>query len=231
MCTEIIKYLNDNSGVIGLLFSFVVTLSTVFYAYLTMNLVKETKRLREVQTEPTLEIFFRSHDASISLLEFVIKNVGQGSAYDITFDLSSNLDEAGADELLNDLKKLKVITTGINLLCPNQEFDAYWTDLRQNCESKLKTPITVTSVCKSSSGAIYKHTHVLDLSELEGKAKLGSPSLYSIAQSLEKLQKDIERISSGWSKLKVDTYSEEDRQQQRIEREAMIAEHSSKNST
>lgn len=220
MCTEVIKYLNDNSGVIGLLFSFVVTVSTVFYAYLTMNLVKETKRLREVQTEPTLEVFFRSHDASMSLLEFVVKNVGQGSAYDITFDLSSNPDGTGTNELLGDLNKLKVIATGINLLCPAQEFDSYWTDLRQNFESKLQAPITITTACKSNTGIIYKRKHTIDLSELEGKVKIGSSPLYSIAQSVEKLQKDVERISSGWSKLKVDTYSEEDRQQQRLDMEA-----------
>jgi hypothetical protein len=221
-----IEWLNKNSGVFNLLFSFLVAISTVFYAYLTSKLVRETKRLREVQTEPTLEIFFRSHDASMSLLEFVVKNVGQGSAYDITFDLSSNPEGAGTDELLNDLKKLKVITTGIHLLCPTQEFDSYWTDLRQNFESKLQAPITITTTCKSTAGIIYKREHTIDLSELEGKVKIGSSPLYSIAQSVEKLQKDVERISSGWSKLKVDTYSEEDRQQQRIEMEARFSKDS-----
>ncbi len=79
MFRDILDFLNTNSGAFNLLFSLIVAIATVVYAKLTASLVKETKQLREAQTEPLLEVFFRSHDECLALLEFVIKNVGQGS--------------------------------------------------------------------------------------------------------------------------------------------------------
>ncbi len=46
--------INNNSGAINLLFSLIAAGATVFYAVLTHRLVGETKRMREVQTEPAL---------------------------------------------------------------------------------------------------------------------------------------------------------------------------------
>ena len=54
---EYLKYLNDNAGALNALFSGVVALATVVYAVLTAKLVRETRNLREVQTEPRVEVW------------------------------------------------------------------------------------------------------------------------------------------------------------------------------
>lgn len=59
---DLLKFLNDNSGALSVIFTGVVTLATAVYAALTWQLVSETRRMRKVQTEPKLEITLRSID-------------------------------------------------------------------------------------------------------------------------------------------------------------------------
>ena len=53
---EILVFLNENAGALTVIFAAVVTLSTVSYAILTSVLVSETRNMREVQTEHTIQI-------------------------------------------------------------------------------------------------------------------------------------------------------------------------------
>ena len=49
---EFLEFLNHDIAVLTIFFSGVVAASTVVYAVLTWKLVSETRKMREVQTEP-----------------------------------------------------------------------------------------------------------------------------------------------------------------------------------
>lgn len=221
---DVLKFLNDNAGAFNLLFSAVVAVATVVYARLTASLVRETKLLREVQTEPAIEVLFRTRDESMSLLDIVVKNIGQGPAYDLQFTCSANPEGVAAEELLERLNKLNSIKSGIKLLYPGQEFFSYWTDVRKSFNEKLKTKVSITSSCHSATGVAYRREHIIDLSELEGLERIGTPPLLGIARSIEKLEKSIQDLSSGWRKLKVDVFTDEDRRNEEMQQEAFVAE-------
>ena len=74
---EIIVLVKDNQWLFNLLFSFVVAASTVFYVFLTRILTKETKRLREAQTEPHISIGFDPEEGWINFSKIVVQNTGQ----------------------------------------------------------------------------------------------------------------------------------------------------------
>jgi homoaconitase/3-isopropylmalate dehydratase large subunit len=221
---QILEFLNKNSGAFNLLFSMIVAVATVVYARLTASLVSETKRLREVQTEPSLEVLYISYEDAMPLLEFVVKNVGQGTAYDISLQIDNESLKHDSNELIVNLQNMQIFKTGMNLLCPSQEYKSFWTDVRKDSEKKLKLPIKVISSCKSSAGIDYKKQHILDLSELEGKVKLGTHPLYKIAKSIENIEKNIAHLSSGFSKLKVETYNALDRANEQSVLESQLAE-------
>jgi hypothetical protein len=60
------------------------------------------------------------------------------------------------------------------------------------------------------------------MSELKGAYQLGTPNLYSIAKSLEKIQKDISQITSGHKKISAQVYTTEDRQKEKEDLKAFI---------
>lgn len=49
--------------------------------------------------------------------------------------------------------------------------------------------------------------------------KIGEDPLHKIAQSIENIKSNIDKISSGYHRLQVDTYTAEDREKAKVELE------------
>ena len=71
------------SETLQLLFSAVVALSTVVYSILTWKLVSETRRMREFQITPDINIYFEGSEADASFFHIVFKNSGLGYAKNV----------------------------------------------------------------------------------------------------------------------------------------------------
>lgn len=221
---NMIAFLNANAGALNLLFAAVVAAATAVYAWLTAKLVAETRRLRQVQTEPHIEIFYRPRDEWISLLDVVAKNIGNGPAYDIKLSWEATVSNKGSETLLGRLGELKGFSAGIAYLGPNQEFFSFWTQMTEEFEDKIATQIRVRSSCRGATGAIYDRQHLLDLSELKGMSRIGEPPLLKIAKSIEALQKDLQRLATGFNKPTVNVVTHEDRERERKEWEERRAQ-------
>ena len=105
---QLINLLNNNSGALQALFAGIVMLATVVYAYLTAQLVAETKRMREVQTEPNIEITASPREEFVNIITLRIENIGLGPAYNIDFVLSGLSNSIGEGQLIEDFFKKSV---------------------------------------------------------------------------------------------------------------------------
>lgn len=215
--SELVTFLNANSGVINLVFAGVVAASTAVYAWLTARLVSETRRLREAETEPRIEVFYRPRDEWISLIDIVVKNIGSGPAYDLSFRWTANTDSKGGASLTERLAAIKGLNTGMAFLGPGQEFCSFWTSMTEHFDEKLETQITISSRYRSPSGRVNEQQHIVDLSELKGVERIGEPPLLKIAKNFEKLQSDLHRVATGFQKLQVDVFTQNDRERERKE--------------
>ncbi|MBI5696559.1 MAG: hypothetical protein HZC51_12655 [Nitrospirae bacterium] len=72
-----------NSNNVTLIFSGVVAVSTVVYAFLTWRLTDETMKLRKAQTEPNIAVQLLPYAFNYSHMYLVVKNIGNGLAKDI----------------------------------------------------------------------------------------------------------------------------------------------------
>ena len=76
----------DVGEILMVIFTAVVALSTGVYAVLTWQLVSETRRLREAQTEPRVSVMLElAERVGHGGMELVIRNEGQGPAQNIRF--------------------------------------------------------------------------------------------------------------------------------------------------
>ena len=224
---EIVSFLNANAGALNLLFAALVAVATVVYAWLTAKLVGETRRLRQVQTEPHIEVFYRPRDEWISLFDIVVKNIGNGPAYDIKFTWDATTSNKGSESLLGRLQEIGGIKSGVAYLGPNQEFFSFWTQMTEDFEDKVATQVRIGTTCRGVTGVIYDREHLLNLAELKGVSRIGEPPLLKIAKSLEALQHNLNRVATGFSKAKVDVFDHEDRERERKvweERRAQLRE-------
>lgn len=94
-----------------------------------------------------------------------------------------------------------------------------FTELTNNHDKKISTVLAFEVEYTSGTGKIYRDKLLVDMSEYKGTERLGKPHLYAIALSLEKLQKDVDRLVGGSNRLKTDVYSSKDRSEEIRERE------------
>lgn len=222
--SDTFKLLNEYSGALTVIFTAVVTLSTVVYAILTAFLVLETRRLRQVQTEPKIQITIVDLDFAINIVRLSIKNIGQGAARNLRLSPSVVSGSESAEHLLEQFISPNFFHTGLGYLGPGGMVYSGYTSLSDDFEGKSKSILKFKIEYENLTGSKYRDELLLDMSEIRGRYQLGKPNLYAIAKSLEKIQSDIHHLATGFKRLKIEAYDRKDREAERTEREAWLEE-------
>ena len=222
MLDNLIIFLNQNSGALTVVFTAVVTISTVVYAVLTAVLVSETKKMRQVQTEPKIEITLRPFEFAINIVKLHIKNIGLGPAENLKFNSSVLSGGEGAQKLLAEFTETNFFKTGLKYFGPGQEIYSHYSQMTQDHDQKIKSVLLFEMEYQSVTGLKYKEKTIIDMSEMKGIYQLGKPNLYTISQSLEKMQKNIGNIVNGFKRIKTDIYTHEDRDREYQEKMQQI---------
>ena len=214
-----LEFLNQHSGALTVIFSAVVTLSTVVYAVLTAILVAETRRMRHVQTEPKLEVVTKPREEWIALLHVYVRNIGLGPAYDISFDVYPETGGEGAQALIDDFTRANFLRIGLKYLGPGQEVVSGYSQMTEKHEQKIESILVFGVRYRGATGRTYEENFRLDFSEFKGRTQIGRPHLYTIAQNLERIQNDIHHLTTGFRRIRADVYNSEDRERERKERD------------
>ena len=139
----------------------------------------------------------------------VIQNIGLGPAYDIKFKVDPDF-EYSENMFLSELGFIK---NGIRYLAPNQRIRFFLTSLAEDSERKIQRPFEIKVTYRNAIGKIYEDTYLIDFSELIGLRQLGEPPLYKIAKSIEKIEKEIYHLSTGFHKMRVVIYTRQDEEE------------------
>jgi len=206
---NMIEFINENTGLISLLFSATVAISTVVYAFLTWKLVSETRKVRKVQTEPELSVYIMPNEESIQFVDIFFENIGMAPAYNAKFKVISG------DDVFNKpkLSEVGLFIKGLRYFAPKQKIKLFLGSFPQYLQNNNKVPIEVLATYENVAGEIRYSHFFLDLEEYLNITRLGEPSLKTIANSIKKLQEDFHWILTGSRKLKVDTFDKEDREE------------------
>ncbi|HEY8272027.1 MAG TPA: hypothetical protein VIG33_14140 [Pseudobdellovibrionaceae bacterium] len=226
---EFLCFLNTNEGVFSTIFSGIVMLATVVYAFLTHSLVKETKHMRELQTKPKIEVIAFLKEEFVNIITLRVKNIGLGPALDVCFRLEGESQTDGEKELIQDFSRSQFLMTGLRYLGPGQELQTRYTEITENYSEKIKARLMIEVTYNSSAGKSYKDKIPVYFEEFEGYGTLGTPHLYAIAQSLEKIEKNLDHLATGFKRLKTDTYSEKDRRRERQDLEEKMERYQQNN--
>lgn len=209
--SDLLQFLNSNSGALTVLFTAVVTIATAVYAGLTWVLVNETRMMRQVQTEPKLQVTVASFDFAIHIVRLHFRNIGIGPALNVVFKPKVISGDASAEKLLAGFTDANFFNVGLKYFGPGQEKVSSYTQLTEDHDGKIESVLGFDVTYSSATGKTYSETLIVDMSELKGSYQLGKPNAYAIAQSLEKMQKDIHHITTGFHRIKENIYTSEDR--------------------
>ncbi|EOG6951567.1 hypothetical protein ACLH30_003250 [Edwardsiella piscicida] len=222
MMSDLFDFIVKYSGAFSVVFSAIVTVSTIVYSCLTYKLFAETKKMRMVQTEPKIEITIKSADIAIHMVRLHVKNIGLGPAINVKFNPKVIRGGEVAQSLLDELTMINFFNTGFNYFGPSQERYSSYADMTTGYDGKIESVLAFDISYESTTGVKYQESSTIDMSELKGAYRLGTPNLYSIAKSIEKIQHDVSHITSGSKKIGVQIYTAKDRRKEQEKHRELI---------
>lgn len=184
-----------------IVFSAVVTLSTVVYSILTWKLVSETRKIREFQITPDVNVYFERSEADASFVYIVFKNSGLGHARKVKFRIVQDFKFYDFPHL--SLEQKGIIKNGIDNFYSNQCHKFYFTDLSKNHTEKQDSSLIIEVSYYSIDNTKTVKEFNLSLSDLQGTSVFTPPDNYigRIAYELKEiknlLKSDSQRKNKG----------------------------------
>ena len=200
------EYLEKGLTLVGVI---VTALATFALWRATRVLAVETRRMAEATAQPQIVVTIESNQWSFMHADLHVKNTGNSTAFDIAIAIDPQLliDHESAGETADTPFQ------AISVLKPGQELTSWIGKMFSYLDQSYDVSITYS---RSPGGIVDKLTYKLDMTSYKGMHRLGSGDpTTQIAEQIKKMQEDVHRIATGWSKLKVDVITSADREAER----------------
>lgn len=203
------------------IFSGVVAVSTVLYVIFTRRLALESHRMRQVQTEPRVSVDLELSSNLTPGIELVIRNEGQGSARNLTFEFEGDptyfQKSVRSGSHLN-VNQIPVIKEGLDYMASGKVLRFLQGTMTQEVyERASKRPWIFHVQYENLSGKVKKDSFTLDFYKFDGMY-FDLNHLEEISKHLHSIQKDIHRLTEGHAKVKVVTQTKDEFLKEREER-------------
>ena len=174
-------------------FSAIVAVATAVYAFLTYKLVSETRRLREVQTEPVISVRAEvSPRASSGGLELVIRNEGQGGARNIKFRFDGDPTYFVKSGITVPINEISALRDGLQYLGPNQRFDVLMGWLPDEAYHRaIEKHWTFHVTYENAMGKRREATYIVDFAQFENIILRDSSPLFKIERHLAEIKRHL----------------------------------------
>ena len=186
----------------------VTAVATIVLVFVTTILARETKRLSDATSQPSVVVTLEPSPWSIIHTNLVLQNTGTGTAYDI---------EAKFDPPLKTLVEMPF--RSLSVLKPGSIFPVFLRGFEKLNEQVIRVEVSWRRSPKSKNREV--HSYVLNSRmDYDNWGQLGgAPPDIQIAREMKKLREDVERLASGYRRLQVDVHDSGDRQREQDELE------------
>ena len=144
-----------------------------------------------------------------------VENVGAGPASDVKLSLQPDF----ALRPGTMLSEAGLFQHGIRYLGPKQRISTFLTSMIDQV-AEIEKPdgkfrFTVSAKYRDMLGKEHTAECPIDFLQFLGLTRIGTPALRSIADDMEKLRRSVANLETGWKRLRVETYTARDREEER----------------
>ena len=208
--------------IIIIVFTGVVAGATAAYALLTSRLVSETRKLREVQSNPRISIRVETDHTGHPGYELVIENNGHGAAKNVQFEFDGDPSYFCSGWVHGHppaIDELPIIKNGLDYLEPNQAYKfPLGTVSSDEYERATETPWTFRTQYESLYGKSRTDIYIVDFSQFRGMF-FESNHLNEIAGHMKSVRQDLHRLTEEYAKVQTVTQTRDEYDQRRKERQ------------
>lgn len=195
--TNIMEYLNNNTGAVTALLTAVLVATTIFYAWVTFFLFRETRLGRLATQKPEMVAYLRPHNKLVSALNVHFANIGLGPAFAVK--VSFNFIEGEAAKY--ELSHLPVKPRHLTNVMPAQSsmetnFGTYYELVEKQGEI---SPFAIRIEYSDAKGRSHVFEELFEARSLEWLSVLGRSSAEEIASGVTDAAKALRDIASKTS--------------------------------
>ena len=155
-------------------------------------LLRETTKLRIIETEPELSIYLKHSLAVMGVYEIVVKNIGKGAAYNLHFSFDKDA------EILKKIKGFRTINElgfykGVRYMAPNQEYRTLFGG-QELLAKPLSAPLKISVGYSNKNKKVFKEIFEIDPGEYWGTNYFTNHTLNDITDRLETIAKNISNL-------------------------------------
>jgi len=166
----------------------VIAVATIIYAYLTYIIVKETRRLREVQVEPEIVLYLQPSENNPSFIYIIVRNIGASPAYNLkwTFDKNSPL------LTIKNVNLLEIkFFDGIDFFAPGQEFISFLETGPNLLSDPIPPPLEMNLKFSNRRGDEFFRKFLLNPKQFSGRLYIKNENLKEISKHLKNISTQI----------------------------------------
>ncbi len=128
-----------------------------------------------------------------------MENVGPGAAYNVRLTTDR---EFSADGNVH-LTKLGLFRHTLGFFASRQRIEHLLASMMEAWDELMREPLEITATYSDGQGRPYQRTFVINFAAFENLTRIGKQPLYSVADDLERIQKDLHQLATGSYKVHV----------------------------
>lgn len=182
-----------------LIISLALLVVTATYALVTVFQLIESRKVRFQKESPNIVPYLKASETH-GVMEFYIKNFGEGVAKDVVVEVIKDFKRFGDEKML--LSEIGIVKNGMNYFPPQYQLKFYigsMIDLHKHNRDEF---IALNISCTSLDGRKFTHHFTLSFKQISGQNYSNPPETYigrisyylqQISEQLKKINKRLEK--------------------------------------
>jgi hypothetical protein len=194
----------------------VTALTAIIVALVALTQFRSGVRTWREETRAYVIADFESSPAAVTLIDFVIRNIGRTPAFDMTVSWDPAPEEARprAGEPFRDARLFREATP---MLAPGREYRLFFENMPERVDrADLPSIYRVTVGYTDHRGVRHEELFVLDLNIRQGARFIGVQTMHDAAKSLQQIAKTIDKSSVMHGPVRVVTETRAESQHREV---------------
>jgi len=173
----------------------VLVVSTVFLTFYTYKLVDEARESRKAEIQPIMVVYLERAETNPTYMFIVVKNIGKGIAYNLSFDVQKDIAKYQGSIVLNERGLFEY---GMKYFPPDYSSKYFLIDTMEQNQEKMEEEIILLvkyqSYFKKNTAEFVEDSFHLKLKELRKTGKISPADTYigSIDETLKEIKKSLQ---------------------------------------
>ena len=203
------EFVNTNAAGISAISTVVLMITTIVYAAFTAVLVKENKALRLSGTEPYVIAYLLPDQRHVTVINFIVSNVGRGPAKNISVKFKGDIEEWERRKVGTIYAERQIVATW---LPQDQKVSSFFGVGPEIIGDDPVKPIEVSIEYENIDGIKKSTNSVLDVKTFNKINRLGKETFGEMSDSLKKIAEAATKTSRPNYRLKVETIATAERE-------------------